>query len=245
MRKLFLIMVSWLLISNLALADISTANSLYKNGDFAGAVTQYEMQANRKPNHIVFFNLGNAYFKNGNIGKAIVNYERSLKYNYSSDAAFNLAYAKSKIVDKIDDNDSFYFQNSFQYFIQKYSTTCWNGLCVMLSIIAAFLIVWFYLSNTKNQRISLFIAVCIISILFVISLYFNCKRHDMISNNPFGIVTAMSSDLRSAPNAGSNTLSTLHEGLKVILLKEENGYYEVKLQNNVKAWLATKDVERI
>ena len=73
------------------------ANSLYTQGQYAGAIEAYEavLQSDLVSGNI-YFNLGNAYFKTGRIGRAILHYERARRFLPSDpDLAANLRFARS------------------------------------------------------------------------------------------------------------------------------------------------------
>ena len=73
------------------------ANALYKDGDYAAAVQEYEqlLRSGLESGNL-YFNLGNAYFKAGDKGKAILNFERARRLMPTDpDLRANLAYAQS------------------------------------------------------------------------------------------------------------------------------------------------------
>ena len=79
-------------------------NSLYQQGNFAGAIERYEsILSTGMANGDLYFNLGNAYYKQGNMGKAILQYERALRIMPGDDdLRHNLQLANLQLVDRID-----------------------------------------------------------------------------------------------------------------------------------------------
>ena len=109
MRKIFVICNFLLVICSVfAQSDFEAANAAYADGRYDEAVTIYQSLLDEQPNATLYYNLGNARFKQGELAQAILNYERALrlKPNYK-DAKYNLAFAQSRIVDNIPEQDFF------------------------------------------------------------------------------------------------------------------------------------------
>ena len=81
------------------------ANDLYQQADYEQAAELYEQCVAESPSAEAYYNLGNAYFKQGNLSHAILAYERSLRLNpRDKDCKHNLAFAKTQIIDNVEDN---------------------------------------------------------------------------------------------------------------------------------------------
>ncbi len=85
---------------------MSRGNALYESGDYSGAVAEYEKVLRYgMRNGAVHYNLANAWFKLHRPGPAILNYERALRLDPGDvDAARNLAYVRSRIIDRVDED---------------------------------------------------------------------------------------------------------------------------------------------
>ena len=77
------------------------ANSLYKTGDYGGAVARYEaLRAAGFASGALYYNLGNAYLKAGDVGRAVLSYERAHRMlPRDPDVAANLGFARGRIGD--------------------------------------------------------------------------------------------------------------------------------------------------
>ncbi|MCQ2325782.1 MAG: tetratricopeptide repeat protein, partial [Paludibacteraceae bacterium] len=81
------------------------ANDFYQQSDYEQAAQLYEQYVAQYPSADAYYNLGNAYFKQGNLSHAILSYERSLRLNpRDKDCKHNLAFAKTQIIDNVEDN---------------------------------------------------------------------------------------------------------------------------------------------
>jgi len=222
---------------------VQNADKAYKNGDYVQAIALYEnLIAQNSTNSALYYNVANAYFKNQNLGKAVLNYEKSLKFHYSKDAAYNLNIVKGKLKDKIDKEDSIFFKENFQAFIQKYSLGFWTTMLIITWFSACIFFILFLLNYFKKYS---FFASMLSLFFAIIFLYFTIFRNNMIHNNHYAVITQQEINLKSAPDKRSNNVAIVHEGLKVGVENENNGFYQIVLDNNVKAWVETQAVERI
>ena len=85
------------------------ADSLYQKGKYPEAAQAYEHLLQEGEHADLYYNLGNAYYRMNDIGRCILNYERAaLRDPGNSDIQFNLALARTKTIDKIGDDSSFF-----------------------------------------------------------------------------------------------------------------------------------------
>jgi tetratricopeptide (TPR) repeat protein len=115
---------------NLLLIFLSTlfvdANALYAEGNYAEATLMYEQVVAQQPSAEAYYNLGNAYFKQGELAQSILAYERALRLKPSyKDAQYNLQFAQSRIVDNIEDTQSFFLSNWMRAVRNAFSMQAW------------------------------------------------------------------------------------------------------------------------
>lgn len=223
--------------------NIQEANNAYKQGNYLQTIAIYEKITKVNSNNSdLYYNLGNAYFKNNNLGKAILNYEKSLKINYNNDAAFNLKIANSKIIDKIEKVDTTFFREKINAFINDFTLNFWT-FSLILSWFIVCLTSIFFVFNI-NKKLNFFVALIFLFISIVL-FFITSSRKNKITDNDYGIVIVSETKLKSAPNNNANNIATVHEGLKVFIENENKGFYQIVLDNNIKAWIQTTDIERI
>lgn len=88
------------------------ANANYAEGNYTEAVEQYKEVLAEQPSAEVYYNLGNAYFKQGELSQSILAYERALRLKPTmKDAKHNLQFAQTRIVDNIEDTQSFFLSS--------------------------------------------------------------------------------------------------------------------------------------
>ncbi len=97
--KYFLTLIS-LFISLFCFAQgqNKTAQELFDNGNYLGAVSEYQKQIdNGDTNAYAYYNLANSYFKAGDLDKALVNYYRAFRLNpRDKDIINNLSFTLEK-----------------------------------------------------------------------------------------------------------------------------------------------------
>lgn len=223
------------------------ANKLYDEKKYDEAIEQYELlieEGNVAAD--VYYNLGNAYFKNEEIAPAILNYERALKANPSNeDAAFNLQIANSKTIDKVETLPSLFIENAWQTFITSKSVDGWAMLSVYSIFVALlFFIGYLFMRQLVIKKIGFYGGVLIL----IVSLFtwFMAHQHNLLlKSKSDAIVLANISAVMSEPNEKSNKLFTMHEGLKVNLLDEKNGWSKIKIQNGNIGWVKSEEIKEI
>ena len=112
------------------------ANAQYAEGNYAEAAAQYEQILAERPSAEVYYNLGNAYFKQGELAQSILAYERALRLKPSmKDAKHNLEFAQSRIIDNIEDTQSFFLSNWLKAIRNALSQSTWIALSISLFVL--------------------------------------------------------------------------------------------------------------
>ena len=186
----------------------------------------------------LYFNMGDAYYKTREYPMAIYCYEKALKLDPSNeDARVNLEIANAAIVDKIEPVP------------QSFIVRGWNNLKVcfsgdqwaVLSVIAfAFLLVCLFLflraSRTGWRKTGFFVGLIMLVIL-VLSVLFAAQLKREALTDDHAIVMTPTVTVKSSPNEASVDLFVLHEGTKVTLLDEADGWNKIKIANGSIGWL--------
>lgn len=220
-------------------------NSSYKNGDYEKAVSFYEeLFKIDKVSPEVFYNLGNSYFKLKKTGKAILNYERALRMGpRDRDTQLNLNLARAMIVDKIPASERSFVLDVLLFLYDRISI---NELSLFCS--------FFYLSAVLILILSIFFAAkrrlifCAAGVFGIIFFSFSISLFAKIKNENFtktGIIVAEKTDARSGPKEDYLLQFTLHEGTKVVILKDSQDWYEIEISKDLKGWIPKNTVDII
>ncbi len=234
--KLFLILLATL---------FSQANELYQQADYEQAVQLYEQCIAEAPSADVYYNLGNAYFKQGDLSHAIIAYERSLRLNpRDKDCRHNLAFAKTQIIDNVEDNT--FILSSWATLIRNQLT---QSTWLILSIVfwCVMLITLLLYSSTPlplpARKAAFHLAW--ISLLFAIIMGLNAHslhRRDTLRQE--AIITQGIVNAKASPDRSGTELFTLHEGTKVTVDETLGDWSNIHVGNHV-GWIPTSNLERI
>jgi hypothetical protein len=238
---LFLSLLSLTILGNEPLLDSAKEN--YDKSNFELAIQQYQSVLKKgllSPD--IYYNLGNAYYRNSQLGYCILNYEKALKLNPShKNAAFNLNLAKAKRVDKFDEVPQFSF-SLILIGVNKYISHGISSIIGSILIIAAasgFI-------YGKKVKIKKFINFAIITaIIGFIITFLAWNQQSAINNYKSGIAVAKSSNIFSEPNPNSTLLFEIHEGVKLEISSESNGWINIKTPSNGVGWIEDSNIKEI
>ena len=234
---------------NLLLIFLSTlfvdANALYAEGNYAEATLMYEQVVAQQPSAEAYYNLGNAYFKQGELAQSILAYERALRLKPSyKDAQYNLQFAQSRIVDNIEDTQSFFLSNWMRVVRNALSMQAWMwvSICLFLIMLIGFFLFAFspmvWLRKTAFYCSVVALVISIVACVNASSLYQrDTERAEAIITQ--GIVNA-----KSSPDRSGTDLFTIHEGTKVIITETIGDWCCIHVGNNV-GWMQLSHLERI
>jgi len=247
----------------LLLATFAEANQQYADGNYNQAAQIYEqLLAETNPTgeaaltaqwsnsdsgltSEIYYNLGNAYFKQGELAQSILAYERCLRLDpRNKDAKYNLAFAQSRIIDNIQDNQAFFISSWLKAVRNSLRETTWMYLSISMFILLLIGALLFALSPIQSLRKAAFYTA-IFALLISIAACANAgslhnrdnKRNEAIITQ--GIVTA-----KASPDRSGTELFTLHEGTKVIIHETLGDWCNIHVANNV-GWIKLSNLERI
>lgn len=223
------------------------ANNLYKQKEYFEAIDIYQsIVAQDAKSAQLFFNLGNAYFKTGNYPKAILNYERAKLLSPSDDdIEFNLAKSQTYIVDKIEAIPELFFISWLNGLLGLLASNSWAILSIISFLIALFLLLFYFLMKAiQIKKISFFAGIFLM--FFSLLTFLASKRtKSLIEDSKTAIVIEQIVRVKSSPDNESSDMFVIHEGTKVILLREVDDWSEIKLADGKQGWMETEDFEKI
>ena len=245
MRKIFVICNFLLVICSVfAQSDFEAANAAYADGRYDEAVTIYQSLLDEQPNATLYYNLGNARFKQGELAQAILNYERALrlKPNYK-DAKYNLAFAQSRIVDNIPEQD--FFLSSWARTVRnQLSERTWIRLSIGLFILALAGLLLFLLGRAMWLRKTAFHTAWIALLFSLVTGLNAASLHNRDTLRNEAIITQGVVNAKSSPDRSGTDLFTLHEGTKVTIRETIGEWVNVHV-GSYEGWIRNSNLERI
>lgn len=234
-------------------AQASSADDLFAEGNQAFEAKAYEkaiqayegVLAMNKESAELYFNLGNAYYRNNNLGKSILNYERAKRYApHFEDNNYNLSIAQNKTIDNITPVPPFFLAVLWQGIYQLMSPSIWGILGVLMLLASVGGVAYWLLSAERVRKQQGFygaIAGLLCAILFLAA----GNSYHQYQNNKQTAILMQQVDFKDGADELSNTISALHEGLKVYLIESINDWQKVQLENGEVGWLPVGSFEKI
>lgn len=213
---------------------------------FAKAALRFERIANEGKIHNgkLYYNIGNCYFRMGNLGKAILFYRRAEQYSPNDpNLRQNLAYARSKRLDRIDVPERKRVLETLFFFHYDVSR---RTRAIIFSI--AFMLFWLLLILRLYVRsgwigwpagLSAAVALLMAGSLAV-------EQHRFRTVRP-GVIIQAETVARKGDGASYEPAFTepLHAGTEFEWLETRGDWLHVVLGDGRTCWLPAKDVELV
>ena len=251
MQKLFSFML--LLMFSLSLNAsgndnlLTEANKAYQAEKYEESIDLYEsILVNGEHSASLYYNLGNAFYRQNQLGKAILNYEKAKLYApRHEDLEHNLLIAKNRTFDNIVPLQPFFLSVWWKNIYQLLSPMLWAilGILALFGTVAG-IAVWLLFTDRTRKQQGFYggIGSTVLAILF---LSLGSSYHSLRTNSETAIITAKQTDFKDGADELSNTISTLHEGVKVHLIENINDWQKVRLENGEVGWLQVTVFETI
>ena len=190
--------------------------------------------------------MGNACYKNDDVPSAILYYEKAHKLAPGDeDINFNLRFAYSKITDKIESAPEFFLANWWRAFILVISARGLAILSVILFLAASASLVNYFFAVAVKVKKSCFYTAIISFVVGLIAVFMAAMQMDYFNSHRQAIIFSSSAIVKSAPAEKAGGLFVLHEGTKVDISGDSNGWIKIKLANGNEGWIKEGDVKEI
>ena len=222
-------------------------NQAYIDGDFSKAVElSSQIVARGYYSARLYYNMGNAFFKLVELGEAILYYNRALLLSPSmEDAAHNLEIAEAQTKDKIAVVPKFFLNRWLQTIQRTLSCTAWSVMSLLCLAVALALLLLFLLGSALSVRKVGFYGTVVALLLFVTTLSFAIAERNDILNREQAIVMSSAISVKSSPDRAATDLFVIHEGTKVTISSQVEGWAEVTIADGKKGWTELSHLERI
>ena len=225
--------------ANLQVQNFQKANAYYNEAVYDSALMIYtDILSQGYSSHELYYNLGNTYFKLKDIPSAILYYEKALKINSSDeDTQHNLQIANNMIVDKIEVLPELFFRVWWNTFYTLLSADAWAYISVVIllfTLLSAY--IYFTSFNIKLRKLAFFSGI-ILLFLTVISFGLASQKYYYTQQTNEAIVFVPTITIKSSPAQSSIDLFVLHEGTKLRILDNANGWTKIKIANGSIGWI--------
>lgn len=223
------------------------ANALYAKARYKEAAASYQQVLDSGyVSAEVYFNLGNAFYKLGEIPQAIWNYERAYKLSPGDeDIQVNIQLANLKIKDKIEAVPEFFLAKWWRSFILFSSAQTLSVLAVAGVLLGFALLIVYLLSVSVFVKKPAFYSGIAVLILALLTIFIAGQQVSYLNSSNKGIVFAGTVHVKSGPKESFKTLFVIHEGIKLGLKEQTEGWVKVELPNGSIGWIEAKNLKEI
>jgi tetratricopeptide (TPR) repeat protein len=223
------------------------AEALYQEERYQEAIEIYEsIRSTGVEDAVLYYNLGNAYFKRGRLGLAIVSYERALKLMPGDEEIrANLAFAEDLVSGGVEPPPLplvvswvvTLYQRALPDFLSRTLSLafCLGGVCFSVFLVDR----W---PSLRTPALAVLAGSGIVALSAGACLI--AKNHAQ-SNRIEAVVVTENAYVRSGPGESSPRLAEIHEGLKVRILGEREGFFQISLASGLTGWVPREQVEKI
>jgi tetratricopeptide (TPR) repeat protein len=225
----------------------SKANTLFQKQDYEGAIKEYsEMLKEDSSSAEVWFNIGNTYFRMQEFAKAILCYERAKQISPADeDIDFNLHVANLHITDKIDPLPRIFYLHWIDDASFLLSTHDWSLVIIILFwLMLIFVLCYFLLPYFLWRKVSFYSGV-LMFLLVAFSYALALHQRHLLYGTERAVITSASVYVKSSPDEKGTDLFILHDGTKVDVLDELNGWKKIRIANGSIGWVRENTFEVI
>jgi len=245
---LFIILPNILFSNNDFNNIFDKANNLYKRGKYEKALNSYKLiENNGYKSSDLYYNIGNSYAKLNKFGYAILYYERALFLDpNNSNAEYNLKLINKKNIDKII-NESGKAEmagvNEIYNFLRALSTPLliyiFLGLWIMIWLILIFKKFNKLKSNAYTFITILFSLIVLFNFILIVGNYYSSNKINL------GVAVVDEINVTDGPDEEYKKTFKIHEGLKVQITDEREGWYQITLPNGNVGWVKSSEFKKI
>ncbi len=218
---------------------ISKAVQQYNEGLYENAIENYKLilESGFESSEI-YYNIGNAHFKLNDLPSAILFYEKAKKLKPNDkDILYNLNVANSRIIDNIEQVPEIFLKTWWNNFYNMFSANGWAKITIGLFIVFLLFVSIYILSSNRFIK-KLFFGIAVIFLFTTLfSFALSYQKYYYSIEQKEAIVFQPTVTIKSSPNKNSVDLFVIHEGTKVYITDELDGWYEIRIANGSVGWL--------
>lgn len=226
--------------------EFEKANFYYNEARYDTAVVIYEnILREGYVSAPLLYNIGNAYFKMRDYPMAILNYEKALKLDPSNEEIKqNLAIVNDLITDKIEPLPEFFLSKIWKNIGNMLSANEWATLSLVLIGLVLIVLFLYLTARTRGMKKSMFFASILLILICVCSILFASQKHRYMYEHNEAIIMMPTITVKSSPTSSGTDLFVLHEGTKVMILDDADGWNRIKIADGSDGWLPSSCIIR-
>lgn len=243
----------WLVLPLLSQADdaasglFAKGNDLYAKGKYSDALTVYQQIVNDGyRSAALYFNMGDASYKKGDIPSAILYFEKAHKLSPGdADINFNLKYAGLKTIDKVEESPEFFLSKWWKDIILSFSVNTLAAWSVILALLGSGVLILYFFAGSVGIKKTSFYTAILFFFCALLSIFVANRQLSYFDSHQQAIVFSGAVNVKSSPEAKAATLFVIHDGTKVNVLDQSNGWIRISLANGTEGWIKPSDIKEI
>ncbi|MFT3885846.1 MAG: BatD family protein [Flavobacteriales bacterium] len=223
-----------------------SAQDLYAKGAYREALALYDSVNTTHTSAPLLYNIGNCYSKLDDNAHAILYFERALRLAPGAeDIQANLDLARAKVVDRVDQLPGFTLGSVWDRVRGGKDVDQWARRSLWAVLITFVMASLGLLAKGRVVKRGAYLVSAIGVLITATCISLAAYRVGEVADRTEAIIVAPKVDVLGEPRTGATTLFVLHEGTKVSVLQEQDGWFEVKLSSGSVGWAAPATLERI
>ncbi len=251
MKKYIILLLITLFTINLFSADFDSTFKkgvkFYTNNQFKEALKTFlSIEKDGVINAELYYNIANTYFRLNRLGYAILYYKKALKVNPDfKEAKKNLDFALSLTKDKQNYSNDSIVEQKIKNIFNKISLNLSAVISLIFFILVVLTIVIMILFYKNREKIGITFVLVILIMFFASSLLVSYLKWKNYHNDSDAVLVSESAIGFSGPGDNFTRVFTIHEGLCFEVVKTQNDWSLIKLNNGLGGWIRTQDLKRV
>ena len=182
-------------------------------------------------------------YKLRNYPLAIYYYEKSLKLDPNNDdTKHNIEIAQLFLTDKIEAVPELFIKTWWNNLSNTFTLNTWSIITLALIGFSLICIFFYITARTRGLKKSMFFTGLLFIVLTICSFSISAEKYNYTNTNNEGIIIVPTITIKSSPSSSSVDLFVLHEGSKVKILDNTDGWEKIKIANGSIGWLPASSV---
>ena len=228
-------------------ALFASGNASYNKGQYKEALAVYQKVFDSGyESAALYFNMGNASYKTDDLPSALLYYGKAHKLSPGDeDINFNIRFVNQKTTDKIDESPEFFVAKWWRGFILALSANVLGWLSVLLVLLASGILILYFFTGSVTIKKASFYGAVILFVLGAFTIFTAGMQVSYFNGHKEAIIFNPSVTVKSGPVEKAGALFVIHDGTKVNVLDDSNGWLKIKLANGSEGWIKAGDAKEI
>lgn len=206
----------------------------YKEGDYEGAVKEYEeILKGGRENGALYYNLANSYFRKKDYGRAVLNYERARRLiPRDSDLDFNYHYALSQMGGETGGAQGNFLPKAMDRHVSFYTLDemilISAGLGCLMAVIH---LISLYLRWPRRVRRGVLGMLGLLLAVYMTGFVVKAESYRDMA------VAVADAEAKFEPRMEATTHFPLKAGIKIRILKTEDGWAKIRRADGKTGWV--------